>query len=170
MNGYIDMEIKRVKYLPELRKVAELADEIWHECFVDIISLEQIDYMVEKFQSLDAMCSQIENQKYSYAAIYDNGELCGYIGTKPEEEKFFLSKFYLRSDKRGTGMASEMMRFVFYEAKFYGKKSVYLTVNKQNERAIKFYKKMGYEIIDKTVTDIGKGFVMDDFIFECDLK
>lgn len=163
------IEIKRVKYLPELRKIAELADNIWHECFVGIISREQIDYMVEKFQSLDAMCSQIEKQNYSYAAVYDDGELCGYIGTKPEDEKFFLSKLYLRNDKRGKGISSEMMNFVFDEARFYGKKSVYLTVNKHNGRAIKFYEKTGYKVIDKVVTDIGNGFVMDDFIFEYSL-
>ena len=37
------IEIKKVKYLPELRRVAELADEIWHECFTDIISAGQIE-------------------------------------------------------------------------------------------------------------------------------
>ena len=60
------VEIRKVKYLPELRRVAELADAIWHECFVDIISEGQIDYMIEKFQSLYAMCRQIEEQSYTY--------------------------------------------------------------------------------------------------------
>ena len=86
------IEIKKVKYLPELRRVAELADEIWHECFTDIISAGQIDYMVGKFQSLEAMCRQVEEQSYSYLAVYDDGDLCGYIGVKPEQdERFFLS-------------------------------------------------------------------------------
>ena len=58
----MDIEIKKVKYLPELRLVAELADRIWHECFVDIISEGQIDYMVKKFQSLEAMIRQVEEQ------------------------------------------------------------------------------------------------------------
>lgn len=70
------IEIKKVKYLPELRRVAELADEIWHECFTDIISAGQIDYMVGKFQSLEAMCRQVEEQSYSYLAVYDDGDLC----------------------------------------------------------------------------------------------
>ena len=62
----------------------------------------QIDYMVEKFQSFDAMCKQIEEQAYSYFGVYDNGELCGYFAVKPEnDECFFLSKLYLRKDKRG---------------------------------------------------------------------
>lgn len=71
------IEIKKVKYLTELRGVAELADKIWHECFVNIISTGQIDYMVEKFQSLDAMTDQIENQGYIYFAVRDDDILCG---------------------------------------------------------------------------------------------
>ena len=160
------IDIKIVKYYPELRKVAKLADEIWHECFTDIISLGQINYMVEKFQSLDAMTNQVETQKYIYLAVYDDEELCGYIAVKPEDdERFFLSKLYLRKDKRGKKIATLMMNRVFEEAKKYGKKSVYLTVNKNNSHAIEVYKKLGYEIIDSVVTDIGSGYVMDDYIF-----
>lgn len=160
------INIKKVKYYPELRQVAQLADEIWHECFTDIISLGQIDYMVEKFQSLDAMTNQIETQKYSYLAVYDDEDLCGYIAVKPEDDdRFFLSKLYLRKDKRGKKIATLMMNRVFEEARKYGKKSVYLTVNKNNSHAIDVYKKSGYQIIDSVVTDIGNGYVMDDYIF-----
>jgi ribosomal protein S18 acetylase RimI-like enzyme len=41
---------------------------------------------------------------------------------------------------------------------------MYLTVNKYNEHAIDVYKHYGFEIVDSVVTDIGKGFVMDDYI------
>lgn len=160
-------EIKKVKYFPELRKIAEIADKIWHECFVDIISKGQIDYMVEKFQSLDAMTNQIESQGYNYFAVYDNGELCGYIGTKSEDDdRYFLSKLYLHKDKRGRGIASLMLKEVFAEARKNGKKRVYLTVNKHNCHAIEVYKKTGFVIVDTAVTDIGGGYVMDDYIME----
>ena len=162
----MDIEIKEVKYLPELRRVAELADKIWHECFVGIISEGQIDYMVEKFQSLDAMIRQIEEQSYTYLAVYDGDDLCGYIAVKPEaDDRFFLSKLYLRADKRGQGIASAMLACVFGEARAAGKSSVYLTVNKHNDRAIAVYRKTGFVITDEVVTDIGGGYVMDDYIF-----
>jgi len=161
------VEIKRVKYLPELRQVAELADEIWHECFIGIITVGQIDYMVDKFQSLSAMCDQIDKQGYSYLAVRDEGELCGYIAVKPEEDdRFFLSKLYLRKDKRGRGIATEMLHRVFDEALAAGKKRVYLTVNKHNEQAIAVYKKTGFTVAEDVVTDIGNGYVMDDHIME----
>lgn len=164
------VEIKKVKYLTELREVAELADKIWHECFTNIISIGQIDYMIEKFQSLDAMTDQIENQGYTYFAVRDDDSLCGYIGVKPEsDERFFLSKLYLHKSRRGRGIASIMLRKVFDEARKNGKKRVYLTVNKHNNHAIDVYKKTGFIISDVAFTDIGGGYVMDDFIMEYQL-
>lgn len=163
----MSLEITRIKYLPELRETAELAEQIWNECFIGIISKGQIDYMVEKFQSLNAMIDQIENHNYSYFAVREDGELCGYIGVRPEsDDRFFLSKLYLRCDKRGRGIASLMLKKVFEEAEKYGKKRVYLTVNKHNEHAIEVYKKTGFVTVDTAVTDIGGGYVMDDFIME----
>jgi ribosomal protein S18 acetylase RimI-like enzyme len=159
--------INKVSSDTELKAVAELADVIWHECFTDIISVGQIDYMVEKFQSYKSMTRQIIEQDYSYFAVRENDELCGYIGVKPEkDERFFLSKLYLRSDKRGRGIASLMLKRVFDEARNCGKKKVYLTVNKHNERAIAVYLRTGFVIADKAVTDIGSGYVMDDYVME----
>jgi len=161
------IEISKVRTDEELREVAGLAAEIWHECFPGMISGDQINYMVEKFQSYRAMTEQISKQGYSYFAVRENGELCGYIGIKPEDdERFFLSKLYLRADKRGRGIASVMLKRVFEEARKSGKSSVYLTVNKHNDHAVDVYKKTGFIISDQAVADIGNGFVMDDYIME----
>ena len=89
------------------------------------------------------------------------------FGLKPESgTRLFLSKLYLRSDKRGRGIASLMLSRVFEDARRLGKNSVYLTVNKHNDHAVEVYKKVGFTVTDTAVTDIGGGYVMDDFIME----
>ena len=159
--------IERVTDSGRLHEVAELADKIWHECFTGIISNAQIDYMVGKFQSYEAMQEQVNEQRYSYFAVSDGDDLCGYFAVKPEaDDRFFLSKLYLRLDKRGQGTASQMLGRVFEEARRLGKRSVYLTVNKHNSHAIAVYKKTGFKVIGEPVTDIGNGFVMDDYVME----
>lgn len=161
------VSIEKVTADSELHEISELADQIWHEFFPSILSAEQIDYMVEKFQSYGAMKNQTENDGYCYLAVRYDGELCGYIAVKPEDDdRFFLSKLYLRSDMRGKGIASEMMQRVFDGAKAHEKKSVYLTVNKYNTHAVDVYHKIGFETVNSVVTDIGNGFVMDDYIME----
>ena len=48
----------------------------------------------------------------------------------------------------------------------FNKQSIQLTVNKNNTNTIKAYEKWGFKTIDSAVTDIGSGFVMDDYIME----
>ena len=52
----------------------------------------------------------------------------------------------------------------------YGKNKIKLTVNKNNTNTIKTYEKWGFKQIDSVVTDIGCGFVMDDYIMEYSLE
>lgn len=163
----MSVEISKVSTPEELREVAELAEKIWHECFIGIISKGQIDYMVEKFQSFGAMTQQTENQGYIYLAVRNEGELCGYIGIKPEKDsRLFLSKLYLSKEVRGKGIASLMLSEVFRTAENMGKKSVYLTVNKHNSHAVEVYRNKGFKTVESVVTDIGAGYFMDDFIME----
>ena len=43
---------------------------------------------------------------------------------------------------------------------------MYLTVNKHNELGVRAYNGTGFEVIDAVETDIGEGFIMDDYIME----
>ena len=43
---------------------------------------------------------------------------------------------------------------------------IQLTVNKKISDSIAFYKKVGVNIVDSAVMDIGNGFVMDDYVME----
>jgi N-acetylglutamate synthase-like GNAT family acetyltransferase len=92
----------------QIKEVAALATAIWHEHFVSIISLEQIDYMVEKFQSAPAITNQLNNQGYQYYMIVKDEILIGYFGLKEDdkERSLFLSKLYIQKQYRGHGYAS----------------------------------------------------------------
>ena len=50
----------------EIKELAELAKEIWFEYWHSILTLGQIYYMVNKFQSELALTEQIERENYSY--------------------------------------------------------------------------------------------------------
>lgn len=163
------IEITIADSLTALDEIAILANEIWNECFVDIISQGQIDYMVDKYQSTEAIKNQVLHENYNYYAVFNDNILCGYIALKSEDEKLFLSKLYLRKDFRGKGIASLMLEKTIEEGRNLDKSSIYLTVNKNNTQAIEVYKAKGFKIIDSVVTDIGEGYVMDDYIFEYNL-
>ena len=73
------INIVECKNEDDLKEVAILAEKIWHEFFPGIISESQINYMVDKFQSFDAMQEQVKHQQYHYHKVYDGDELIGYI-------------------------------------------------------------------------------------------
>ena len=45
-------------------------------------------------------------------------------------------------------------------------KAIWLTVNRRNERAIGAYRRAGFREVRAQVTDIGGGYVMDDYVME----
>ncbi len=149
-----------------LQTLAKIANEVWHEFFPCILTEGQIDYMVEKFQSYNAMKNQMENDGYEYYFIALEDKQLGYTGIKKEESRLFLSKLYLLKENRGKGYASAVFKWLISYCKENGLKSIYLTVNKNNENTIAVYKKKGFKVIDTQVADIGNGFVMDDYIME----
>lgn len=45
-----------------------------------------------------------------------------------------------------------------------GCKYIYLTVNKRNDSSVAIYKKWGFFVYEEAQTDIGGGYIMDDYI------
>lgn len=159
-------EFNRVSTDAELKELSEIANKVWHEFFPCILSNEQIDYMVAKFQSYNAMKNQIKNDNYEYFFIEVNGEKAGYTGIKNDGDRLFLSKLYLIKEYRGKGIASSAFEFLKNICRERNLKAIWLTVNKYNENTINVYLKKGFEIIDSKVADIGNGYVMDDYIMQ----
>lgn len=164
----MSLEIKCVD-TSAVPKVAALAEIIWNEYFTPIIGKAQVDYMLEKFQSEQAMTQQLKDGM-KYIAAYLDGELVGYSCYKLEQDALFLSKLYIRRDIRGQGVGKAMFMYELDIAKKEDKEKIYLTVNKHNTDTIALYNHLGFANAKSIVTDIGGGFVMDDYVMEYYIK
>ena len=71
--------------------VSALADEIWHEHFSSILSTEQIDYMLEKFLSPEALADQI-NHDYEYFLFSYEYTFAGFAGIHEENGSLFFKQ------------------------------------------------------------------------------
>lgn len=149
----------------QLEIVATLAEEIWREHFTSIIGKSQVDYMLEKLQSEQAICEQVRNG-FLYYLIKSNNSDVGYFGVLPTGDDLLLSKFYIRSAERGNGLGRKVLMFIESLAAEKGAIRISLTVNKYNLQTIEIYKKLGFEITESLIQDIGDGFVMDDYRME----
>lgn len=165
----MSLQFKPVETEAEQERLAVLASEIWNEYWPALIGQDQTDYMVEKYQSLDAIRRDMADNGYEYwFLIDDEGNVVGYTGGHDEDEtnRFFISKIYLLKDERGKGYASQVIRFYEDLCADRGFDAMYLTVNKHNDLGIRAYDTKGFKTIEEVETDIGEGFIMDDFIME----
>ena len=167
--NYNTIEIHRVQSENQIQLVANLAYTIWNEHYIPIIGQEQVNYMVTNFQSAKAMTKQIQTEGYEYYIIKYLSEPAGYISIKLTGNELFLSKFYIIKEKRGTGLGKEGLKFVCDRARTLGANSVNLTVNKHNTNSIKAYERMGFINVGSVVSDIGEGYVMDDYVMKLDI-
>lgn len=158
------IEIKEVRASDEIMSLAELAREIWEEHFPPIIGMDQVQYMLEKFQSAPAISEQIKGG-YRYFRSFTDGEPCGYFGICPHEDCMYLSKFYMKAQYRRRGIGRVMMERVAEEARNAGFNKIQLNVNKYNF-ALEVYKHLGFVIVRDEVIPMEDGFVMDDFVME----
>ena len=159
---------EKIEFVPvetpeQIAQLCGLAREIWRQHFTPIIGAEQVEYMLKKFQSPKAIADQLENG-YRYWLFFLGEEVIGYTGVHPEPDKLFLSKLYLRQDQRGNGFASQAMRFLSDFAQKNGEHSIWLTVNRHNDRTIEVYRHLGFQKLREEKNDIGGGFFMDDLI------
>jgi len=155
--------IKKVQSKAAIQTVAHLAANIWSEYYTPIIGKEQVEYMIASFQSETAIKHQLEKENYEYYLIYSQLDPIGYIGIQPKDNDLFLSKFYVRKENRASGVGKKGIEFLSKRAKELGATGITLTVNKHNLDSQNAYLKMGFKNTGTVVSDIGAGFVMDDY-------
>ncbi len=167
-------KIRIVKVLgsTRIKKVEALAKKIWPRHYTPIIGAKQVRYMLEKFQSRKALGRQIKKEGFLYYLIQKGKtKPIGYIGVipRPESGELFLSKFYLLPKERGKGHGKKTLRFIEALARKNTLPKIKLVVNKKNADSITAYLKMGFRNTGEVITQVGEGFVMDDYTLEKDV-
>lgn len=154
-----------------LPTIARLADTIWRACYPGIISTEQIDYMLSRMYALDAMQDEIRSHGIRYDLLLVDDRPAGFAsyGPTPNAGEMKLHKLYLLPELHGRGLGSRLLQKVEQEVRATGAHRLVLSVNKRNTQAIAAYKRNGFEVAESIVTDIGGGFVMDDYIMAKEL-
>jgi GNAT superfamily N-acetyltransferase len=146
----------------EVESLAAIARDIWFDYYVPLIGIEQVQYMVTRLQSAPAIRTQLA-QGYEYYLVRVHGQSIGYTGMQAQADRsLFISKFYLSRGARGRGTGRRVMAFIEHLAQERGLIRLWLTVNKGNP-AVTAYQHLGFHIAEAIVTDIGQGFVMDDY-------
>ena len=151
--------------------IQDLSSRIWREHYPGIITHEQINYMLERMYAADVIRDEIANQGVQYVLVVENSEPIGFIAyvNEPARQAVKISKLYIFPSRHGKGIGRKALLYVQEDAVRQGTKILYLFVNKNNRKAIAAYERFGFKKAEAVVTDIGGGFVMDDYRMEMTL-
>lgn len=153
----------------EMKLVQDIAHECWPVAYKNIISEEQIHYMLEMMYSEESLLKQLAEGCEFIIAMEDNRPVGFASFSLYANGKSKLHKLYLYSHVKGRGHGSQLVKEVAHRALQKGATHLELQVNKNNP-AVDFYKKNGFTIQEAAVFDIGNGFVMDDYIMSKPLR
>lgn len=154
----------------ELPIIQDIAYQTWPTTFGDILSPAQISYMLEMMYSLDALKTQIDKQGHVFllAQEADSKAYLGYVSYELDykgEPKTKIHKIYLLPASQGKGVGRLLIDKVAELAAEHKNSMVALNVNRYN-KAIQFYERLGFKVIDNETIDIGDGFLMEDLVME----
>ena len=146
----------------DIKSVSSLARDIWTQHYSPIIGIDQVNYMLDKFQSSTAIAEQIK-LGYQYYLVKNQHSDLGYLSIRQESDSLFISKIYVREAYRGQSIGKELMNIALTAAAQYQLPQLRLTVNKYNSSSITAYEKMGFYKKREVVFNIGNGYIMDDY-------
>ena len=149
--------------------IRQLTFAIWPQTYSDVISKEQIDYMLEQMYNPATLQRQMQDDGCSFIIVYDDKEpvaFASYNETEPQLWK--LNKIYILPSQQGKGTGKFIINHIVDEIKAKHAKALQLQVNRDN-KAKNFYEKLGFKIIQTADFDIGNGFFMNDYVMSYEL-
>lgn len=153
--------------------IQHLAGAIWRSHYPGILSNAQIDYMLERGYSReallpclaqDASCDTSVERGMALARI--GGIAVGFVAWCPSDTPATLKidKLYVLPERHRRGIGRALIEHVTRCARTASCAALTLNVNRSNASSIRVYECCGFAITGRGDFPIGGGFVMEDFI------
>ena len=149
----------------DIALIRKLCFQVWPQTYSSILSNQQIEYMLEMMYSEASLQKQMtDGAKFIF--VYDENDPVGFASYQEIKPCFFkLHKIYVLPSQQGKGSGKFVIEHILSEIKKENATALQLQVNRGN-KARNFYEKLGFVVIEEIDLDIGKGYVMDDYIME----
>lgn len=146
--------------------IRDIARHAFPATYRDILSPEQLAYMMEWMYSEESLRRQMGEEGQVFFLALFNGRPCGYVSIERQEEDLFhLQKIYLSPDFQGIGLGHYLFETALEHIRRVHPSPcrMELNVNRHNS-ARRFYERMGMTCLRSGDFDIGNGFFMNDYI------
>lgn len=166
-----DLLIRRAT-MDDIPLIRSLADVVFRHTYREILSPEQMEYMMDWMYSEASLQRQMGQDGHVYFLGEIQGRPCGYVSVQPlglQEDGSFLfelQKIYVLPEFHGQQIGRRMYHHI---CDFVRKAAngwpcrIELHVNRYNS-SVNFYKHLGMEILREGDFPIGHGYYMNDYI------
>ncbi len=162
--------------LPDIPAIRKMADVAFRHTYRNILSPQQMEYMMEWMYSEASLREQIGHLGHQFYILSIEGNDAGYVSFYIEKEDaqsvlFHLQKIYLLPELQGKGFGTQLLKHAEACMKSTaGERATRyeLNVNRSNS-AVAFYEHMGLRKVREGDFPIGDGFYMNDYIMAKDL-
>lgn len=158
--------------IDDCQLIHDLATVVFPWTYKEILSPEQLEYMMDWMYSIPNLQKQMIEEGHVYFLASDvEDHYIGYVSVQPQGENLYhLQKIYVLPQYQGL----QAGKFMFQEALKYIKEVhpepciVELNVNRNN-KAVTFYEHMGMHKDRQGDFPIGNGFYMNDYIMAMEI-
>jgi GNAT superfamily N-acetyltransferase len=153
--------------LDDINTIGFLAQQIWPDTYGNILSPEQLKYMMSLFYSPASLRRQMVDEHHQFVMVEMEGEAIGFASWAPADEPgvFKLHKIYFLPGQQGKGLGRSLLQFIFSAIGPEGAGILRLNVNRYN-KARQFYERMGFRVTKEEDVPIGGGYFMNDYVME----
>nr|WP_315223836.1 GNAT family N-acetyltransferase [uncultured Flavobacterium sp.] len=154
--------------LNDITTIQNIAYTTWTITYDQILSKEQLDYMLDLMYSDEALTIQFRKKKQLFYLILDDETPLGFIGIEHHYNDQLVTrihKIYLLPEAQGKGIGKKVMDEIAKMALENNSTALSLNVNRYNT-SLTFYKKIGFEVIEELDIEIGNGYLMEDYVME----
>ena len=93
----------------DCKLINELANQVFPATYKEILSTEQLDYMMEWMYAPENIRKQMEEEGHVYFIAYQGDEPCGYVSVQPQDaDVFHLQKIYVLPGFQGAHLGSKL--------------------------------------------------------------
>lgn len=153
----------------DIPHIIQIAYNTWPKAYGQIISAEQIDYMLRLFYSESSLRKQMNEDGHRFLLSSRDGIVTGFASyslKSPETAgRYRLHKLYVLPSEQGKGNGAALLQALESDIKSRNAQVLELNVNRHN-KAKDFYERLGFHVAREEDIDIGNGYWMNDYVME----
>jgi ribosomal protein S18 acetylase RimI-like enzyme len=152
----MDLKIRKC-YKNQITILQNISIKTYYDTFRTFTNKETMKKYLEEAYNITKLSKEIKRKGVFFYFLYKDNEIIGHVklNKKPfqsdinDEESLEIERIYIQKEHQGNGYGKYLINFSIKMAARLKKKYIWLGVWERNNKALNFYRKMGFEEFGK---------------------